>query len=1290
MNFNNSFSKIRYFFILLFILLTISQGIKIDNFTNEISGFVQNVRGDSLESDNIIQTQDQYILNNENYKTSIIDACYNFTFFEDTYTWYDAYNNGEERGLYGSGSYATINFNKFDFPFYDIIETNVYINVNGWLSFDSSTTDPTNPDFPVLYYEYVVAPFWYDLLADYNIYYWETDNFLAIEFHNYTYSDGSPLGTFEVVFFKSGDILIQYQDIVFDRGATKGLNHGIDLDYFSILSQNLTGVSNLAIRYKRNFHNLMVDVSSIETITSYENITIDSTIYNLGTFTETNCDFKLLIDNKIVFSDIISDIEAETNISYYYSWNTEIIGDHNITVYIALVEYETNLVDNIITIWTKCIGNARNYEVMETSYYWYDAAENGYAINMVNGPNGFSNVSIPFSFNYYGILFDSVFVSANGWISFVNHSFDWIVWLSAPDYTPNDLYTYTITPFGEDNLVTSSTDIYCWNTSDFVVFEYNNIFNEYNLSVGTFEVVLFNNGQILFQYKQINEYHQSNTEVGLNHGIDLRFYTECTNYLRTGLALLFDYPNNFEKDLVVIQEVPNSNLFGESVQINSTVINCGDSDEIDIELKLWIDEELVSSQNYPNLRSGYEYTDHFIWNPSVIGTYNITTLIVPSEDENNTINNRFSQWVTIYTLNEESDLSVRLDVTRVQVISESVTINGQLYNLGNNSEVDIELQLWINNELITSEIYNEIQNGTSKLFSYEWFPLFDGDYNVSLYIVPTANELLYSDLLENNLVNRWVTIYEIGEIRNYAISEISYSWYDAATNGYSLGISGEHSYGRIKLPFEFYFYGSFFDVVYVGSNGWLSFVEDEPSGDVAGDFPNDYHRYVISPFWHELESANNIFCWKTTEFVVIEYNNFIYWDGNSLGTFEVILFRNGNILFQYKEIFEDRGATIGTNYGSDPVYGSVINYYTLYSENIAGIEEFALFFEIEEISGHDLFARTNIPETILFGEELEIDITIRNLGNYIENDINLQLWIDNAMVTSYIYEELLIGSINSFSFNWIPSTLKEYNITVYLIPSVEETYIANNLDIKFVVVTDPIMIFEIGDYINLYDEDGYWINITYLNYVDSSHVNISLITYDLVDFSIDEFCLIVNILNREISDFKSDRSTKYYYSTHYEYHIETDLTIGDKINWFNTGALRGTVVGIVNYEYDGVLREAFRVEATDFTMTIFMYFDCTTGIVVLNNATEEFYLDIHNEAVLFDTNMLNDEEPITTSIPSPSSTSPISSSSSSSSSSGSQSSDTGSSSAISQPTSGFEFLYGFFGLLLFFIRKRKK
>ncbi|MFX1368841.1 MAG: hypothetical protein ACFFAY_09605, partial [Promethearchaeota archaeon] len=152
---------------------------------------------------------------------------------------------------------------------------------------------------------------------------------------------------------------------------------------------------------------------------------------------------------------------------------------------------------------------------------------------------------------------------------------------------------------------------------------------------------------------------------------------------------------------------------------------------------------------------------------------------------------------------------------------------------------------------------------------------------------------------------------------------ISYNWVDASGGTWN-DLSGA-SYLPILLPFVFPMYGENFSVAFVSRHGWLSFYNTQPDRPWVGlGSSNEDSWYAVGPFatpisWEYGDPGFFNLTQTSPSRVIFEYNNVYsdYWPNDMIGTFQVILYENGTIDFNY-DFLQDTGApySAGLNHGA--------------------------------------------------------------------------------------------------------------------------------------------------------------------------------------------------------------------------------------------------------------------------------------------------------------------------------------------------------------------------------------
>ena len=188
-----------------------------------------------------------------------------------TYSWVDISTTGAALALVDDGE-ANITL-PFTFPFYGVNTTAIRVGNNGGLLMGVTTGDLwagntcpqpiTSPSAPL------IMPFWDDMDSETGDVYWQafatcphpdcSGQCAVVEWYNRPHYSNTGSGTFEALLCDNGDILFQYQDVVFgdpaamDNGvsATVGIeDEGQNAAYLLPYSCNQAVITdNLAIKY---------------------------------------------------------------------------------------------------------------------------------------------------------------------------------------------------------------------------------------------------------------------------------------------------------------------------------------------------------------------------------------------------------------------------------------------------------------------------------------------------------------------------------------------------------------------------------------------------------------------------------------------------------------------------------------------------------------------------------------------------------------------------------------------------------------------------------------------------------------------------------------------------------------------------------------------------------------------------------------------------------------------------------------------------------------------------------
>lgn len=179
----------------------------------------------------------------------------------------------------------------------------------------------------------------------------------------------------------------------------------------------------------------------------------------------------------------------------------------------------------------------------------------------------------------------------------------------------------------------------------------------------------------------------------------------------------------------------------------------------------------------------------------------------------------------------------------------------------------------------------------------------------------------------------------------------TFAWVDISGTGTSVALTDDDTDGPFPIGFNFGFYGSSFADFWISSNGWISFVSPS-SSDLSNDCPmptNGTPNDLVALMWDDLDPGDTgdlVYYQGFTAgscpyggyagaCTVVQYDDFCHYPGgatcDTAGTFEAILFDNGEIVLQYEDAGVELGSgsttgiqngdsTIGLTYGCDGTY----------------------------------------------------------------------------------------------------------------------------------------------------------------------------------------------------------------------------------------------------------------------------------------------------------------------------------------------------------------------------------
>jgi subtilisin family serine protease len=213
----------------------------------------------------------------------------------------------------------------------------------------------------------------------------------------------------------------------------------------------------------------------------------------------------------------------------------------------------------------------------------------------------------------------------------------------------------------------------------------------------------------------------------------------------------------------------------------------------------------------------------------------------------------------------------------------------------------------------------------------------------------------------------------------YVCEVVPPSYIEAGT---PLSLTGDDNSAEVSLPFPFRFYGSSYSLAFVSTNGNLNFLASSISY-VNGPIPSASNpNGAIYPFWDDLfvESDSSV----RTELLgaapsrrfVIEWRNVAFFNNRSSRIdFEVVLYEDGRILTQYRNIdssqkqgssatigIENADGTVAFQYASDQAVLGQPAYAVLYHTASSGVPVKFVCGNGTTTPGQSVYVVGNIPE----------------------------------------------------------------------------------------------------------------------------------------------------------------------------------------------------------------------------------------------------------------------------------------------------------------------------------------
>jgi len=589
-------------------------------------------------------------------------------------------------------------------------------------------------------------------------------------------------------------------------------------------------------------------------------------------------------------------------------------------------------------------------------FVWTEISETGTEI-IVDSDDGAAEVALPFGFKFYGETKTSVTVASNGFLTFGTELglFGGFSNKQIPTANaPNDL----IAPFWDDLRPAGRRGRVLYQaTPDKFIVQYHEV-GTYSSSTGhiTFQVVLYPNGNIEYLYKDVMLTNSETATIGAENidgtiGLQVAFNTA---YVENNLAVLI-LPGRTPFDVTVSQ------LSG-IVQPNKEQVIEVTIDATDLFEDSYINELLI--KNNDPLRSEQTFT-------SKLNVKGFPQIVVRPENlvfdpifqslsakQNVNIENAGSKELTIRSITS-SDASFTVDMaspvtlapktsTTIAVTYTAVNIGETIANLtvsssdvyGNDmfvipvsgtglvppkvgvtttpSPVDITIPAG-QMQAIDVAVAN---TGGSDLAYTIINPYYSTVGNVTVSSHSPAPELASKSDQDTRVgavvqnANGGPDAFGYTWMDSDGSTEVMYDWIEISQSGTKLDLGGDDGV-FVDLPFNFPFYNGLYSSIQIASNGFMTFGTELGSygGFSNQDIPVASNpNNLIAPLWDDIEpqKGGGVYFYSTSDYVVVQYNEVPAFLGTTYATFQAIIYANGDMKFQYKDVDTYSGITKST------------------------------------------------------------------------------------------------------------------------------------------------------------------------------------------------------------------------------------------------------------------------------------------------------------------------------------------------------------------------------------------
>lgn len=572
------------------------------------------------------------------------------------------------------------------------------------------------------------------------------------------------------------------------------------------------------------------------------------------------------------------------------------------------------------------------------AFNWVEISGTGTAISLTGDDANAGPLPIGFNFPFYGTTFPSFRICTNGWLSFTSSltAYSNTALPNAGATVPENL----VAPFWDDlNFTAGAQAFYQYDGSRLIV-EWKNVpryLDSANLN--TFEVILYPDGRIVYQYLTMNAATMNSNTVGIqndtkNDGLQVAFNAA---YVANNLAVRFSPPARWLTVTPLSGSIPAGGYLDLTVGFNAAGMTGGTYTGA---VRLDTNDPTVPQFDVAS-------TLHVVGVPDIAATPGAvafdTAFVNVPRNRQLTIQNTGSDDLVIdeVTIDNPRYSSTGGAVTIPAGGSTVLTVTFNPNAIGSfpatltikSNDPDTQfLTVALTGEAVGAPEYSASHSAiVANVFAGEAdeqaFVIHNDGYSNLYWSVSAAvssssasNATVYhTSALPKNVVDGRPGILGSGGPDAYgyrwkdsdAVGGPAFHWVDISATGTHATLAEDDDGTALSVPigFSFPFYGSNFSTVNICSNGWLSFTSTLSAySNVA--LPNTgsgVPENLVAPFWDDLDlsTTGSVYYQNDGTRFIVSWVAAPHYTSGGPYTFQAILYPSGKIVLQY--------LTVGTN-----------------------------------------------------------------------------------------------------------------------------------------------------------------------------------------------------------------------------------------------------------------------------------------------------------------------------------------------------------------------------------------